>query len=581
MKRSPHTRALGGLFVGLLLAAPFGCGSDGSRPAASPGEPPAPSPAPVATPSPAPRPDPPGDVPAVDPGPIAMRRLTQEQYRATIADVLGDDIVPAGRLEPDTRQSGLIAVGTSEASLTPSGLEGYDTIARAVAEQAVDATHRDRNVPCQPEALTGTDDACTGRFVRAVGRKLFRRPLRDEEVATRVEIARNAASDLADFYAGLEVALSTLLLSPEFLFRVEVDEADPSNASARRLTSLSMASRLSYFLWNTTPDDELLDAAEAGELVLDRGLADQVDRMLASPRLEKSVRSLFSDMYGLEQLEQGLVRKDPSIFPVFSQALMRDAREQTLRVAVEHLLTDDGAYPSLFTTRHSFMTRPLGLVYRVPVAAPDGWEPFTFPDDSRRAGVLTHVSLLALHSHPGRSSPTLRGKFIREVILCQDVPPPPGDIDFSMFADDAATSSSTARQRLEAHVANPACAGCHAIMDPIGLALETMDGIGIERDTENGERIDASGELGGVAFDDAPGLGAVIAGDPALTRCFVQTLYEYATGRVSVAGERELLDYLTQSFGASGHRLRDLLRLIVLSDGFRTTSGPRAAGGEP
>jgi hypothetical protein len=274
------------------------------------------------------------------------------------------------------------------------------------------------------------------------------------------------------------------------------------------------------------------------------------------------------------------VRKDPTLFPAFSQAMIQDAREQTLRVVVEHLLTEDGDYRELFTTRRSFMTRTLGLVYRVPVRTPTDWEPFEFPADSRRAGLLTHASLLSLYAHPGRSSPTLRGKFIREVLLCQDVPPPPGNIDFSMFADDAAQNRSTARGRLEAHVANPACAGCHRLMDPLGLGLENMDGIGIERETENGQQIDPSGDLDGEPYDDVAGLGAALSRHPRLVPCLVESLFKYATGREPVAGERPLLDYLGERFAASGHRLRDLLRLIATSDAFRTTSGPREAATE-
>ena len=149
---------------------------------------------------------------------------------------------------------------------------------------------------------------------------------------------RDAAAALGDFYAGLETALTTLLLSPEFLFRVEVAEPDPNAPQRQRLTAASMASRLSYFLWNTTPDEELLAAAERGELVDDAGLARQVDRLLASPRLEAAVRAFFSDWYGFDEIEEGLVRKDPTLFPAFSQALINDAREQTLRVITDHLL---------------------------------------------------------------------------------------------------------------------------------------------------------------------------------------------------------------------------------------------------
>jgi hypothetical protein len=174
----------------------------------------------------------------------------------------------------------------------------------------------------------------------------------------------------------------------------------------------------------------------------------------------------------------------------------------------------------------------------------------------------------------------LRGKFVREVMLCQDVPAPPGNIDFSMFADDAAQNRSTARGRLEAHVASLACAGCHDLMDPLGLALEKMDGIGIERDTENGQPIDPSGTLDGESYDDAPGLGATLARHPRLSPCLVDTLFKYAVGRDPGAGERELLAWLQERFAASGYQLRELLRLIALSDAFRSTSGPResAAG---
>lgn len=565
--------AILGLAAVAVIAASCGGDSGGSAPGV-PGEPP-----PLATPSPGEPPGPTPDPPVIEPGPVAMRRLTEAQYRATVADLLGEDVVVAGRFEPDNRTAGLLAVGSSFVSVTPAGVEQYDAIARGVAAQALDPAHRSSLVPCGAGTAV-TDDGCAEQFLRKVGRRLLRRPVTDDDVRPWLRVGREAAADLGDFHAGLEVALATILLSPEFLFRVEIAEPDPDGSGERRLTSLSMASRLSYFLWNTAPDEELLAAGERGELVDAAGLAAQVDRLLDSPRLEVSVREFFADLYGFDAIEQGLVRKDPTLFPAFSQAMIQDAREQTLRVVTEHLLTEDGDYRELFTTRRSFMTRTLGLVYRVPVPTAVGWEPFEFPADSRRAGVLSHASLLSLYSHPGRSSPTLRGKFIREVLLCQDVPPPPGNIDFSMFADDAAQNRSTARGRLEAHVANAACAGCHRLMDPLGLALEKMDGIGIERETENGQQIDPSGDLDGDAYDDVPGLGAALARHPRLAPCLIESLFKYATGREPFAGERPLLDYLAERFAASGHRLRDLLRLIATSDAFRKTSGPREAAAE-
>ncbi|MBM4267446.1 MAG: DUF1588 domain-containing protein [Deltaproteobacteria bacterium] len=559
----------------LLFAWVLGCGggSGGSATGPAPGGPADPPPGA----SPNTPPDLLADAPPVSPGPAAMRRLTEAQYRASVADVLGEDVEIGGRFEPDSRRDGLLAVGTSFVSVTPAGFEQYDAIARSVAEQALAPERRAALVACPPASVAAADDACASDFVRRYGRRLLRRSLADDEIARGVAVARETATALGDFYAGLEMALATLLLSPEFLFRVENSEPDPDHAGRQRFTSTAMASRLSYLLWNTAPDEDLLAAGERGDLVDDALLAAELDRLLDSPRLEDGVRVFFSDLYGFDQIRQGLVRKDATLFPAYSQALIEDAEEQTLRVVAEHLVTEDEDYRGLFTTRRSFMSRALGVVYRVPVVSGTGFEPYEFPAGSDRAGVLTHLSLLALYSHPGRSSPTLRGKFVREVLLCQDVPPPPGNIDFSMFDDPASGTRRTARDRLQAHNDNPACAGCHGLMDPIGLGLEKMDSMGASRETENGAAIDPSGQLNGVAFEDAIGLGEAMAADELVGPCFVRSFLRFAVGREVADGEGELLDYVNQRLGESGYRMRELIRLIVMSDAFRSTSGPRLA----
>jgi hypothetical protein len=299
--------------------------------------------------------------------------------------------------------------------------------------------------------------------------------------------------------------------------------------------------------------------------------------MLASPRLEQNVRAFFGDLFAFSDIEQGLVRKDPVLFPAFNQAMIADAAEQTLLTVVDHLVANGGDYRDLFTTRKTFMSRPLGIVYQVPVTSRDGFEEFEFSADDPRAGLLSHISLLALYSHPGRGSPTLRGKFVREILLCQDVPPPPGDIDFTDFADADTLTLPTARDRLGVHVSNVACAGCHSLMDPIGLGLEKMDGIGALRETENGAAIDPSGDLNGVPFSDAKQLGAALSRDPLLGPCFVANYFRYAVGREIAAGERDFIDYVSSELQRSGYTLHALLRMIVLGDAFRTTSGAREA----
>ncbi len=518
----------------------------------------------------------------VDAGPLALRRLTTEQFTRSVHDVLGAHITVPSRIDPDDRRSGLLAVGASFASVTPSAFEKYEAAAAAVAEQALDASHRNDLVPCEPADVSAGDEVCARTFIERVGRRLFRRSLTQTEADARIAIADEAAHTLRDFYAGLELGLMSLLVSPEFLFRVELAESDPSRPSTMRLTSIAMASRLSYLLWDSTPDDELLAAGEDGDLVTENGLSAQVERMLVSPNFETGIRAIFSDLYDFKQFDDGLVRKDNALFPVYTQTLVEEAKEQTLRTIVAHL-TADRDYRDLFTTRETFMTRTLGVAYRLPVATAGGWERYTFPEESRRAGLLSHVSFNALHSHPGRSSATLRGKFVREVLLCQDIPTPPANIDFSIV-ENTQGELRTARERLEKHVASPACAGCHTLTDPIGLALERFDAIGMFRDEENGAPIDTSGELDGIAYEDAIGMGQALRDNPALGPCLVRTLFRYAVGRGPDAGEEALLESLAERFANSGYRVTELLREIVLSDGFRTTSGPRDAeprGEEP
>jgi len=511
----------------------------------------------------------------VEAGPIALRRLTAEQYERSVHDVLGPHITVPRRIDPDDRRDGLLAVGASFAGVTPSGLEKYEAAAATIAEQALDADHRDELVQCQPTSPTAADDSCARLFLERTGRRLFRRSLTEDEIAGRVAVARDAGDALNDFYAGLELALTSLLVSPDFLFRVEEAEPDPADPSRSRLTSVSMASRLSFLLWNTTPDDDLLAAAENGELVDAAGLAASIERMLASPKLESGLRAFFSDLYDFQQFDDGLVRKDATLFPAYTQPMIEEAKEQTLRTIVAHL-ADDRDYRQLFTTADSFMTRRLGVVYQVPVATASGWEPYVFPDDTGRAGLLGHISLNALHSHAGRSSATLRGKFVREVLLCQDVPTPPANIDFSIV-ENTAGELRTARDRLEAHVTSEACSGCHTLMDPIGLALEQYDAIGMYREQENGVPIDTSGELDGISYADAAGLGEALSEHPDLGPCLVRSLYRYAVGRGAEPGEEELLAVLGRRFASSGYVVSDLLREILLSEGFRMTSGPRDA----
>ena len=495
--------------------------------------------------------------------PMRVRLMTEEQYFNTLTYVFGPDIKLAAHFAPLRRTEGLLQGGAASAGVTASQLEQYQRTASGISLKVVDPEHRNLLVPCKPADEKAADRACAAKFLKAVGRLLYRRPLTDTMLAGIVEKAAANADQLKDFYAGLGIALEGMLISPNFLMVADKAEADPKHSGAQRLDSYSLASRLSFFLWNAAPDDLVLTAAESGEIQTSKGRARVVEMMLASPRLTAGMRAFFDDMFAFDDFDN--LAKDPKVYPSFTGVTVQDAREQTLRTVVDHLITKKGDYRDLYTTRSTFMSPALAAIYNVP--AVPSWRPYEFPEGSPRTGLLTQISFLAGHAHPGRSSPTLRGKALREVLLCQAVPRPPANVDFSAVENPSSTIK-TQRERVAMHLKNPVCAGCHKITDPMGLALENFDGSGAYRTAEKGEPIDPSGSLDGKAFTDVVGLGKALHDHPQLPTCLVRRVYAYGTGGPTAPDDKPLLDYLGERFAASGYRLPDLLRTIVLSEAF-------------
>ena len=493
-----------------------------------------------------------------------FRLLTTAQYVNTLTYLFGDDIKVDAQFAPLRRIDGLLALNASTAGLTDTQLEAYQKIAALVAAQVMAPERRALLVPCMPKDAAVADRACATKFISEISRRLYRRALGEQRISEIVDEADKGAVALKDFYLGLESALEGMLVSPNVLFLAERAIPDPQDPRRLRLDDSSLASRLSLFLWNAAPDDMLLSAVERGDLRSRRGLERVVDRMLASPRLEYGVRAFFDDMYGFDAFT-GLA-KDAAVYPGFTGLAASDAREQTLRTIVEHVVVKNRDYRDLFTTRDTFMSPALAVIYGA-VAGPK-WEPYTFRPESPRAGIFTHISFLALHSHPGRSSATLRGKALRELLLCQKVPTPPANVDFSAL-ENPRPGLRTARDRVGEHLANPVCAGCHKITDPIGLALENFDGAGQYRATEKGAVIDASGTLDGVTFKDIAGLGHALHDHPALAPCLVRRVYSYGTGGAASPDDRPALSALEGDFAKDGYRVKDLLRRIALSEGFR------------
>lgn len=503
-----------------------------------------------------------------------LRRLNESQYIRSINQIFGDEIKVPGRFEPPLRDQGLLAIGDSAVTVTPSGFEQYEVRAREIAAQVIAGGKAE--LLCKPSAVSGFDEVCASEFLNRYGRQLFRRPLNESELAASMKLVKAAADSNQGFAKGLATGLSRLLVSPHFIFRIERSEPDPSAPNQRRLDDYSLASRISFLLWDAPPDEAMLDAVAKGDLRNPAKLNAQVDRMLLSPKFEQGVRSFFSDVFGYEQF-QGLA-KDQALYPKFNSQLAKDAQEQTLRTIVDLLVTNRGDYRDLFTTRKTFMNRSLGALYKVPVspAGFDGWVPYTFPASEPRAGILSLAGFLMLDpTHEGRSSPTIRGKNVREQLLCQMVPQPPPNVDFALVQDVSNPLYRTARQRLTVHQENPACAGCHALTDPIGLSIENYDAVGNFRTHENSALIDASGSLDGEAYIGLLGLSQRLRESPDVPSCIVQRTFEYGVGRPSTGADNAWLETAIAQFAQDRFRFPDLMRRIATSEALRA-AGPTA-----
>lgn len=497
---------------------------------------------------------------------VRLRRLSEQEYRNSIADIFGGDIAVQGMFEPQIRINGLVATSTSVLSVTPAGFESFSKMADSIAIQVTDAAHRGRVVSCAPKSANAPDDACAAEFFSRYGRMLFRRPLTASERQARVNLAHTMTRASGDFYGGLRYGLAQMLQSPNFLFRKEL--AIQTGGKALSLEPYSRAARLSYLMWDTTPDDELLQAAEAGELNKAAGLDRQVDRLLASPRLEAGMRAFFADMLELDTFDT--VSKDSLLFPKWSAAMASSAREETLRDAIQLALRENGDLRDLMTTRKTFLNRSLAAIYDVDFSFDGEWMPHEFAPDSGRSGIVTQVSMLSMFSHPGQSSPTKRGVALMDIFLCEPTPTPPANVDFSVI-NDTSGPRKTVRERLMAHATTPTCASCHTHSDPIGLSLEGFDTIGGRRLTENGQPIDLSATLRGKTFRDGPGLGQYLHDNPKFPACMARKLYAYAKGIDTEEVDASTFKAAYQAFADSGYRIRTLIKGLVESPEFFDT----------
>ncbi|HMJ13475.1 MAG TPA: DUF1592 domain-containing protein [Polyangiaceae bacterium] len=500
-------------------------------------------------------------LPPFSAAPGAMRRLSATQFQNAVRDLF-ENVRVTTALEPDAAVNGFIEIGVARGTISPAAAEKFEKAAYEIAGQVVAADRRAKFVGCTPAA--SVDTTCTRAYVERVGRRAFRRPLSSDEVGRYVGLAETAARRLNDFYAGIEFVTAGLLQSPNFAFRVEVGEPDPGNAGRLRYTSIEMATRLSFLIWNSIPDDALLRAGEAGELVAEQGLTTQIERLVSDARARTAMNNFHFERFNLEALDT--LNKDRARFAAMTDTLGAAMREDVLRTADYIVFEQGGDYRDLFDTPVTFSNAELAGLYGVAKPA-SGTALTLLPAGGPRLGLLGKAGFLAMNAHSRETSPTLRGKFVRERLLCESIPAPPPEV--VTIVPEPNPNAPTMRERLAVHRQEASCARCHGAMDPIGLSFENFDAIGSFRENDNGHALDLTGEIDGTTFDGPRELAALLRNRASANECAVRQLYRYAVGHVESAGEEVVIKSLSQRFSAGGYRLKNLIREVVVSDGFR------------
>ena len=499
--------------------------------------------------------------------PAGMRRLTPTEYWSSVTDLLGlDASVPAPVTEDVAAISGFKNIAASTLTISAQGVSQYaDAALSATALVFGDAARRVALVGCQP---TAASDPCVRAFLQAFGRRAWRRPLVAAEVDRYAAIVTSlAAMGGSDVWTGLQYAVAGVLQSPWFLYRVELGEPDPARLHALRFTAYEMADRLSYFLWDTTPDEALLDAAAHGDTLTPAGLSTQLARLLASPRAHAGVARFFREYLSTDDL--ATMVKDATVFPRATPTLAAAMRGEVEATVADLVFTRHADLRDLLDNRQTFVNAELATLYGLPGVTGTALVPATLPDTGVRQGLLGTAAFLSLNARTDRTSPTLRGRFVREQLLCEPVQPPPANFQATFDAPGAATAGQTLRQRLVQHMSNAACSSCHALMDPLGFAFEHFDALGAYRADEGGRTIDDTGTVDGQAFTGPRALAAALRAMPAVTSCLTRQMYRYATGHLETAGEAPVLADVGARAQADGNAFVAYLRAIAGSDGFR------------
>jgi Protein of unknown function (DUF1592)/Protein of unknown function (DUF1588)/Protein of unknown function (DUF1587)/Protein of unknown function (DUF1595)/Protein of unknown function (DUF1585) len=497
----------------------------------------------------------------LSPGASPLRRLTQSEYNNSVRDLLGDSSNPASAFPPDQRQGDF---SNTAVALTVSPLlaQSYQTAAESLAATAM--THLSSIVACNT-STTG-EDACAGQFITTFGKRAFRRPLTTDEQSGLMALYQTNKTG-ADYNNGIQAVIEAVLQSASFLYRPEFGTASLAKGTVVPLTSYEMASRLSYFLWGSMPDDTLFAAADADTLKTPDQIAAQATRLLADPKAHPAVTEFFSEWMGVDSITSA--PKDPTVYASFTPQVMTAMQQETLAFADWAIWQSDAKLATLLTAPVAFVNQSLAPFYGMTGVTGDTLQQVKV-DPTQRAGLITQAGVMAVLGKPDRSSPVLRGKFIREKLFCQTVSPPPQNI---VITPPMIMAGVSTREMFMMHATVQPCKGCHTLMDPIGFGFENYDGIGQWRKTDQGQPVDPSGTLTGTDsdgnFSGAVDLAHKLAASPEVRDCVATEWFRYAMGRGESADDTCSLTSLKQSFSTSQSDIKQLLVAVTQTNAFR------------
>ncbi len=503
-------------------------------------------------------------------GVVTLRRLNRTQYNNTLRSLTGTTQDWASKFPPDNLSFGFDNIGEA-LTVQPLHIELFEQTAESVVQEllALPATDPRRTQVLSCDANTA-GHACVATTVTAFAERAFRRPVLEAEVKPFIDIADKFAMTGGTVSAGMALALQAVLLSPHFLFRVELDPS-PTSTEVHRLSAHELATRLSYYLWSDMPDAALLASAKSGNLATDGGLLAEVTRMLADPKSQALVSDFAGQWLNVRRVSS--VTPDAATYPSYSVALGEAMQTETSLLFGE-LLAQGRPITELITASFTFVNAPLATFYGIPAPAGEGFSKVQLAG-SHRSGFLMQGSFLTLTSNPTRTSPVKRGKWVLEQLLCSPPPPPPPGVNISGVEG----GGQSVRAKLEAHRAKEPCRSCHAVMDPIGLSFENFDGVGQYRTADQYGPIDSTGTLptanGPVQFTGADQLVPLVAGDARLAPCAAEKVLTYAVGRGFSAEDQAAIENALAAMDASGQGLRGLVGSVALSESFKSR---RAAG---